>query len=83
MFFNVMSEPLQVLVRSTKPTTLLEVVEKARDLQHFLPKARTFLQQKTHSRSRETMLAQDLEGKCVTGETHNIRTFSKKDASAV
>ena len=43
MFFNVMSEPLQVLVRSTKPTTLLEAVEKARDLQHILSRARTLL----------------------------------------
>ena len=53
MFVNGMAEPLQGLVKSTKPTTLLEVVEKARDLQHILPRERTFLQQETHSRPRD------------------------------
>ena len=43
MFLNGMAEPLQGLVNSTKPTTLLEAVEKARYLQHILPRARTFL----------------------------------------
>ena len=44
MFINGMAEPLQGLVKSNKPTTLLEVVEKARDLQHILPREKTLLQ---------------------------------------
>ena len=44
MFINGVVETLQGLVKCTKKTTLLEAMEKARDLQHTLPKVKTLLQ---------------------------------------
>ena len=40
MFINGLDEPLHGLVKSTKPITLHDAIEKARDLQHALPKAK-------------------------------------------
>ena len=53
MFMNGMDEPLQGLVKSTKPTTLLEAMEKARDLKHILPRERALLQQEAYSGPRK------------------------------
>ena len=58
-------------------------MEKARDLQHILPRARNFLQQETYSRARKIIHVQDLEEECVARRTHHVNTFSKKDASVV
>ena len=74
---------MQGLVKSTNPTTLLEAVEKARDLQHILPRERTLLQQEAYSGPRKTIHVQDLEVECVAVRTHHDKTFSKKDASVV
>lgn len=43
LFTGGMAEPLHGLVRTTKPTTLLEALEKARYLQHALPKEKALL----------------------------------------
>ena len=83
MFINGVAAPLQRLVKSTKPTTLLEAVEKSRDLQHILPRARTLLQQETYSGPRKTIHVRNLEGECVAGRTHHVNTFSKKVSSIV
>ena len=40
MFIDGMDEPLHGLVRSTRPNTLQEAVEKARDLKHALIKTK-------------------------------------------
>lgn len=40
MFIDGLVEPLHGLVKSTRPTMLQEVVERARDLHHALPKAK-------------------------------------------
>ena len=61
MFVDGVAEPLQGLVKSTKPTTLLEAMEKARDLQHTLPRARSLLQQETSSEPKKTILVHDLK----------------------
>ena len=56
MFVNGMVELLQGLVKFTKPTTLLEAVEKSIDLQHILPRARTFYNRRpTHGKGRQYM----------------------------
>ena len=40
MFIDGLAEPLHGLVNSTKPTTLQDAIERARDLQDALPKAK-------------------------------------------
>ena len=45
MFIDELSEPLHGLVKSTKPTTLQDAIERARDLQDALPKAKATFQQ--------------------------------------
>ena len=40
MFIDGLDEPLHGLVKSTKPTTLYDAIERARDLQDALPKAK-------------------------------------------
>ena len=45
MFIDGLDEPLHGLVKSTKPTTLYDSIERARDLQYALPKAKATFQQ--------------------------------------
>ena len=40
MFIDGLEEPLHGLVKSTKPITLHDAIERARDLQDALPKAK-------------------------------------------
>ena len=50
MFIDVLEEPLHGLVKSTKPTTLHDAIERTRDLQDSLPRAKATLPSKaTHS----------------------------------
>ena len=44
MFFDGLEEPLNGLVKSTKPTTLQDAIERARDLQYALPKSKATFQ---------------------------------------
>ena len=46
MFINGLEEPLHGLVKSNKPTTLQDAIERARDLQYAFPKAKATIQQK-------------------------------------
>ena len=46
MFINGLEEPLNGLVKSTKPITLHYAIERARDLQDALPKANATFQSK-------------------------------------
>ena len=46
MFIDGLAEPLHGLVKSTKPTTVQDAIERARDLQDALPKAKATFQQK-------------------------------------
>ena len=46
MFINGLDEPLHGLVKSTKPTTLQDAIERARDLQDALPKEKATFQHK-------------------------------------
>ena len=46
MFIDGLDEPLNGLVKSTKPTTLQDAIEMARDLQDALPKAKESFQHK-------------------------------------
>ena len=46
MFINVLDEPLHGLVKYTKPTTLHDAIERARDLQDALPKSKENFQNK-------------------------------------
>ena len=45
MFIDGLEEPLRGLIKSTKPTTLHDVIERDRDLQDSLPKAKETFQQ--------------------------------------
>ena len=49
MFIYGIVEPLHGLVKSTRPTMLQEDMEKARDLQHDLPKAKAPFKKKISS----------------------------------
>ena len=44
MFINGLVEPLHGLVKSTKPTTLQDAIERARDIQDSLPKSKATFQ---------------------------------------
>ena len=46
MFIDGLDEPLHGLVKSTKPTTLQDSIERARDLQDALPKEKATFQHK-------------------------------------
>ena len=46
MFVDGLEEPLHGLVKSIKPITLQDAIERARDLQYALPKAKATFQQK-------------------------------------
>ena len=46
MFIDGLEEPLHGLVKSTKPTTLQDVIERARYLQDALPKEKATFQPK-------------------------------------
>ena len=46
MFIDGLDEPLHGLFKSTKPTTLHDAIERARDLQDALPKAKETFQNK-------------------------------------
>ena len=46
MFIKGLDEPLHRLVKSTKPTTLHYAIERAKDLQDALPKAKVSFQHK-------------------------------------
>ena len=46
IFIDGLDEPPHGLVMSTKPTTLQDAIERARDLQHALPKAKESFQHK-------------------------------------
>ena len=46
MFIADLDEPLHGLVKSTKPATLHDAIERARDLQDALPKAKEKFQNK-------------------------------------
>ena len=46
MFIDGLVEPLHGLVKSTKPTTLHDSIERARDLQYSLPKEKANFQNK-------------------------------------
>ena len=46
MFINVLEEPFHGLFKSTKPITLHDAIERARDLQDALPKAKATFQSK-------------------------------------
>ena len=46
MFIDGLDEPLHWLVKSTKPTTLQDAIERARDIQDALPKAKVTFQHK-------------------------------------
>ena len=46
MFIDGLEEPLHGLVKSTKPITLHDAIERARDLQDALPKAKATFQSK-------------------------------------
>ena len=50
MFIDGLEEPLHGLVKSTKPTTLHDAIERTRDLQDALPREKeTFPSKATHS----------------------------------
>ena len=46
MFIDGLDEPLHGLAKSTKPTTLHDVIERARDLQDAFPKVKESFQHK-------------------------------------
>ena len=46
IFIDGLDEPLHGLVKSTKPITLHDSIERARDLQYALPKAKETFQNK-------------------------------------
>ena len=46
MFIDGLDEPLHGFLKSTKPTTLKDVIERASDLQDALPKAKETFQHK-------------------------------------
>ena len=46
MFIDGLDEPLHGLVKSTKPATLHDAIERAKDLQDGLPKAKATFQSK-------------------------------------
>ena len=46
MFLDGLEEPLHGLVKSTKPITLHDAIERTRDLQDALPKAKATFQSK-------------------------------------
>ena len=46
MFIDGLDEPLHGLVKSTKPNTLQDAIEKARDIQDALPKEKATFQHK-------------------------------------
>ena len=46
VFIDGLDEPLHGLVKSTKPTTLHDLIERARDLQDALPKSKEIFQHK-------------------------------------
>ena len=47
MFIDGLDEPLHGLVKTTKPTTLHDAIERTRDLQDALPKAKKNFQNKS------------------------------------
>ena len=52
MFINGLEEPLHGLVKYTKPITLHDAIERARDLQDALPKAKETFQSKASHLSK-------------------------------
>ena len=52
MFIDGLVEPVHGLVKSTRPTTLPEAIERVRDLQHALPKEKAPFQQKFSSQAK-------------------------------
>ena len=55
MFIDELEEPLHGLVKSTKPTTLQDAIERARDLQDALLKSKARFQQKPTFPSKGNM----------------------------
>ena len=63
MFIDGLDEPLHGLVKFTKPTTLHDAIERARDLQDALPKAKANFQNKPSfpSKGKEEKVAPSKE----------------------
>ena len=71
------------MVKSTKPTTLLEAMERARDLQHTLPKARALPQKGTYSGPKRSIFIHDLKEEGVARGSDGVKTFFKKEDNVV
>ena len=52
MFIDGLEEPLHGLVKSTKPITFHDAIERARDLQDALPRAKETFQSRTPHSSK-------------------------------
>ena len=80
MFIDGLEKPLHGLVKSTKPTTLQDAIERARDLQDSLPKAKATFQHKPSfpSKRKEEKAPLSKEGQNKQPLDDDVRRYLRR-----